>query len=867
MTNSSFTYLSDYKPYPYEIPRIELDFSIESTNVIVRSLMKVEPRRNKNGPMILMGLELKLIGISINGKALDSNQYILENDHLFISKTPSKPFDLVIITMIDPFKNSSLEGLYKTDSILASQCEAEGFRRICFHPDRPDVLSTYRVRIEAEKKHYPILLSNGNKLSEEDIDSEAIRHEVIWDDPHPKPSYLFALVAGELEEVQDHFQTLAGKDVLIRLHVQSGDEKLTSHALSSLKRAMSWDERVYGLEYDLDEYNIVAVRHFNMGAMENKSLNIFNSKLILADSETATDSELERIESVVAHEYFHNWTGNRITCRDWFQLSLKEGLTVFRDQCFTSDLHSEAIKRIDDVCFLRNTQFREDASPTSHAVKPKRYKSIDNFYTTTIYEKGAELIRMLYTLLGHSRFIAGFNVYIKRFDGSAATTEDFIKAISEGACMDGQSLGFDLDQFSRWYYQRGTPKVFIQRIWDPENSSLELRLRQENIGNNQPFVIPISVALVDSHGRLGDEKMFVLDQLEQSFKFDRLPLSRTMPSISIFRRFSAPVNWNIDLDIDDLFLLLEKDDDPFSRWDAAQSILRQVLLSRASLEANEELEDRLIRAFGDLIRSKERQDPSLLSTLLSLPGVYELEASQEVADPIAIYESISCFKKLLGIRLSIELKDLLSNFCRRSWGEVWPMGKGGRHLTGIAWSWLVSARDQEAIRQVLEAVEGPSMTLSRAALSAILPIDCYERDKAMDIFYTRWKDHPVILDAWFSLKASIQSPDSIEQVQKLLDHPKFDPKAPNVVRAVLGGFASNTPAFHAIDGSGYIFLAKQLVALDKRNPITASRMVKVFSRWRSYEVGRQKVMLNAIDFISKSDLSTNTREVVDTIQS
>ncbi|HJO77680.1 MAG TPA: M1 family aminopeptidase, partial [Prochlorococcaceae cyanobacterium Fu_MAG_134] len=379
---------------------------------------------------------------------------------------------------INPFSNTSLEGLYTSEHMLTSQCEAEGFRRICFHPDRPDVLSRYLVRIEADRALYPVLLSNGNLITTSPLVKDPLRHQAIWEDPYPKPAYLFALVAGALQEVQSQFKTASGRSVLLRLHVEKGDEPYTSHALASLKKAMAWDEKVYGLEYDLDEYNIVAVRHFNMGAMENKSLNIFNSKLVLADAESTTDGELERIESVVAHEYFHNWTGNRITCRDWFQLSLKEGLTVFRDQSFTADLHSAALKRIEDVSMLRNTQFREDSGPTAHPVKPSEYKAIDNFYTTTIYEKGAELIRMLHTLIGQKRFMAGMELYVQRFDGTAATTEDFIQSIAEGACSNGEKLGFDLDQFERWYHQAGTPQVSVKRHWDSQAGTLTLEVRQ-----------------------------------------------------------------------------------------------------------------------------------------------------------------------------------------------------------------------------------------------------------------------------------------------------------------------------------------------------------------------------------------------------
>ena len=447
--------LSDYRPFPFAIPRIELNVVVhQPSSVLVTADLHLEPSDSKAAtPLILRGVDLELISISLDGHPLESNSYRLNDGQLEIPSPPTQPFTLTTVSRLDPQANTSLEGLYESGGMLTTQCEAEGFRRITFHPDRPDVLSRYRVRIEADRARFPVLLSNGNEISASALLDDASRHEVVWEDPFPKPSYLFALVAGDLREIRDHYATASGRDVTLRLHVEAGDEPFTAHAMASLKRSMAWDESVYGLEYDLDEFNTVAVRHFNMGAMENKSLNIFNSKLVLADAESATDGELERIESVVGHEYFHNWSGNRITCRDWFQLSLKEGLTVFRDQCFTADLHSEPLKRIEDAAMLRNTQFREDSGPTAHPVKPDSYQAIDNFYTTTIYEKGAELIRMLRTLLGPERFMRGMSLYFQRHDGEAATTEDFVNAIVDGAGSDCQPLGFDVEQFRLLYHQ------------------------------------------------------------------------------------------------------------------------------------------------------------------------------------------------------------------------------------------------------------------------------------------------------------------------------------------------------------------------------------------------------------------------------
>ncbi|HGY5552792.1 MAG TPA: aminopeptidase N, partial [Prochlorococcus sp.] len=692
----------------------------------------------------------------------------------------------------------------------------------------------------------------------------------IWEDPYPKPAYLFALVAGALQEVQSQFKTASGRSVLLRLHVEKGDEPYTSHALASLKKAMAWDEKVYGLEYDLDEYNIVAVRHFNMGAMENKSLNIFNSKLVLADAESTTDGELERIESVVAHEYFHNWTGNRITCRDWFQLSLKEGLTVFRDQSFTADLHSAALKRIEDVSMLRNTQFREDSGPTAHPVKPSEYKAIDNFYTTTIYEKGAELIRMLHTLIGQKRFMAGMELYVQRFDGTAATTEDFIQSIAEGACSNGEKLGFDLDQFERWYHQAGTPQVSVKRHWDSQAGTLTLEVRQftpptPGQPTKKPLVIPMAFAVIGTDGRIGEEKLVVLDRDEQSVSVKDLPRQANPPALSIFRRFSAPVTLDMDVSVDESLQLLAVDDDPVARWEAGQRLWRNVLLARACQQTNNPLEERLALALSQLISNRAESDPSLLAMLFAMPGLPEMEAAQDVADPLVLYQAYQALKSWLGAKLANPLQDLLDR-SRLNWGAHWPAGQGERMLTGLAWSWLAAAGDIDVHKEALKAVKGPSMSLARAALRALQPIQCTERDEALESFYQRWQDRAVILDTWFALEASTPRANGLERIKQLLDHPRFDPMAPNAIRAVLGGLAANPPVFHAVDGSGYNFMVDQLIAVDQRNPITASRMVKVFSRWQSYAPSRKAAMSKAIDQLACAKLSSNTREVISLIQ-
>lgn len=862
MTAATSIRLADYTPWAFELPAIALDVNIQSDHVVVSSRLSLKPRRSGE-PLVLCGIDLAIESLAIDQTPLQPEDYSFTDGRLSIPNVPGQPFVLETCCRLDPYSNSSLEGLYASGGLLSTQCEAEGFRRISLHPDRPDVLSRWQVRIEASRTSCPVLLSNGNAVQEESVGAD--RHAVTWDDPFPKPSYLFALVAGDLREIRDHYTTASGRQVTLRLHVEEGDEPFTAHAMASLKRSMQWDESVYNLEYDLDEYNIVAVRHFNMGAMENKSLNIFNSKLVLADAETATDAELERIESVIAHEYFHNWSGNRITCRDWFQLSLKEGLTVFRDQCFTADLHSEAVKRIEDVAMLRNTQFREDAGPTAHPVKPAEYQAIDNFYTTTIYEKGAELIRMLRTLLGPDRFMKGMEVYVQRFDGTAATTEDFVQAIADGATSQGEPLGFDLERFKRWYHQAGTPELSIDRQWNPESGQLTVDLHQATPptpgqADKQPLVLPVALALVAEQGRVGEEQLLVMEAERASITLQGQP-GDTPPALSVLRRFSAPVHVRLEQPLEECLQLLASDDDPFCRWDAAQRLARQVLLARAEKQPQPAVEAALIQAFDQRICAYDGGDGMDLAALLALPGMAELEALQSPVDPLALDQAFRAWSQEMGVQLQSSLRRLLE-LARADWTLAWPSGQGGRALTALAWRWLAAAGDATVKAEALAAVSGPSMTLARGALRALLPLEGAEREQALALFYDRWQDKPVILDAWFAMEASAPRSNALERVQQLLEHPRFDPLAPNSLRAVLGGFTSNVQAFHAADGSGYRFMAEQIAAVDSRNPITASRMAKVFSRCGSYGPERQTIMRQAIDQLAAKPLSANTAEVV-----
>jgi aminopeptidase N len=890
--------LADYRPAPFLIERTELRFQLFADHSLVEAELSFSPNpAAEPGPIELRGEALELLELALDGELLAPEAFRLEAGRLVLLQPPTRAFRLRSRVRIHPEANTTLEGLYVSGGMFTTQCEAEGFRRITFHPDRPDLLSRFRVRIEADRASCPVLLSNGNCLETGELPGDPQRHYAIWDDPFPKPSYLFALVAGRLDEVRDVFTTRSGRDVALRIHVEPGDLPYTAHAMASLKRSMAWDERVYGLEYDLDEFNIVAVRHFNMGAMENKSLNIFNSKLVLADAETATDAELERIESVIAHEYFHNWSGNRITCRDWFQLSLKEGLTVFRDACFTADLHSAAVKRIEDVSLLRNSQFREDAGPTAHPIQPDHYQAIDNFYTTTIYEKGAEVIRCLHTLLGEETFMRGMALYVSRYDGTAATCENFVQAMQDAAEQAwGEAAAgrprFAFQQFRRWYSQAGTPQLQVERHWDGETGSLTLTLCQSTPAtpgqpHKQPVVIPLVLGLVGQAGdalplRLAGEseaeaaaavldpvwgqgsRLLVIDQPQQSLRFEGLEPHSHPPALSLLRGFSAPVKLELERSSSELLHLLACDSEPFARWDAGQTLLRQAVLERAAGRPNEELEEGLVAAFERILLEVGLCDANR-SVLLALPGLPELEdaalAAGGTADPPALFQALLALQARFGAALE---QPLLANLrrCRPQWGLAWPDGAGDRQLSGTIWAWRAAAGDGAIRAEAAEAVAGPSMTLARAGLRALQCHDTPERSAAVAAFHDRWQDRPVILDAWFALEASAPFGDGVDRVRRLLAHPRFDPAAPNSLRAVLGGFAGNTPQFHALDGSGYRFMAEQIAAVDQRNPITASRMAKVFSRWQSYGPERSARMHEALEQLAAAPLSPNTAEVV-----
>ncbi len=860
--NLKYVELSDYKTPDFLIPNISLNFIIEKNFVKVISEYTIVKKNLKAKYLILKGADIKLINLLVDNKKLSSDKFKLKEDRLIINFIDRNTFNLKIESLINPKINTSLLGLYESNNILTTQCEAEGFRKICFHPDRPDILSKFKVRIEADKDLYPVLLSNGNLIKRSILKDN--RHEVFWADPFPKPSYLFALVAGKLECIEDHFITKSNRKILINLYIEKGDEKYVQHSIDSLKKAMRWDEEKYNLEYDLNLFNIVAIRHFNMGAMENKSLNIFNSKLVLANTETSTDEELERIEGVVAHEYFHNWTGNRITCRDWFQLSLKEGLTVFRDQEFTSDMHDYQVKRIEDVKFFRKHQFREDSSPTSHAVRPKRYLEIDNFYTTTIYEKGAEIIRMIRTIVKEEKFKIGFSNFISKYDGKAATIDEFVEAII------GLNQNINIKKFKLWYEQNGTPEVTFKRIWDKKNKLLTILIEQKNpniknIINKKPLLIPINIAIFTDVNK-SQNIQYLLKDKKDKLLIKNINSKLDIPKVSYFREFSAPVKWQTDLSYEEELFILENETDSFTIFDSITRIYKIIITKKLENIDTLKIENLLFSSLKNIFINKQNINLSLLSELLNIPNLSELESELTNIDPLKI-QSIN---KKLNIRLAKNLEKELTNKLidiEYKINKIWPKGKEERKLIQVIWTLLLYCDNNEYRRKILKYVDSNNMTLSKAALTSFRQFDCIEREKASEKFFDKWKSNRIVIDNWFLFSASIESQDSAKNLDKLFEHSLFDPKSPNTLRSILNGYVIFNKSFHSKDGKGYDYVAKKITEFDKINPIVISRFLKIFSQWNSYAEPYRNNMLKSLNFIDSHKLSINSREVINLILS
>ncbi|MEP3280028.1 MAG: aminopeptidase N [Stappiaceae bacterium] len=870
--------LEDYSPTVYGIPFVDLTFDLHPGATRVTAKLTVEPRADTpvETPLVLDGDELTLISASINGTLLLPAAYKATPSELAIHSPPHEKFTLEIVTEIDPSKNTQLMGLFKSAQTYCTQCEAEGFRRITYFLDRPDVMSIYSTRIEAEKTEAPILLSNGNPVECGDLpalSNGVARHYVLWNDPHPKPSYLFALVAGDLACVEDHFRTSSGREVELRIYVEHGNENRCGYAMDALKRSMKWDEDVFGREYDLDIFMIVAVSDFNMGAMENKGLNVFNDKYVLADPDTATDQDYAGIEGVIAHEYFHNWTGNRITCRDWFQLCLKEGLTVFRDQEFSADMRSRPVKRITDVRLLRSHQFPEDAGPLAHPVRPRSYRQINNFYTATVYEKGAEIIRMLKTILGDLGFQKGLNLYFYRHDGDAATIEQFLTCFSD-------ATGADLDQFSLWYEQAGTPVVDVESEWDENKSTLTVSLTQTvpptpERPAKKPMVIPLKFGLVGPDGQdlsfttpentAVQSDTIVLRKEKHTIHFCDLPAK---PVLSLLRNFSAPIRLVDALSIEDRLFLFSKDKDSFNRWQAAQSLMTSHLVSTTtSVDATESAQPQpaLLAAIGDILDLAD-MDGAYKALILTLPA--ETDIVQEIGnniDPDKIAHARLTLRCAISRAHADKMLGHYNNLASHTRYSTNAQSAGLRALRNALLNFLSSTSGKLDGAELVfnQFLSADNMTDRLASLAMLVRDNHSQAKEALDSFYQRHKSNNLALDKWFSVQATAPGAQTLETVQDLTAHPDFNSSNPNRVRALIGSFAAgNLTGFNRKDGAGYEFMADWVLKLNETNPQVAARLLTSFNSWRVLEAGRRKHARAALERVVNSDnLSSDVADI------
>lgn len=822
-------YLADYQPPTFLVHKVCMNFTL-AAQTQVTTICEYERSGQHTEPLRLEGEKLALLRVKLDGKELSDSEYQLTASNLTIEVVPDK-FVLEIVTQVEPQKNTELSGLYQSSGNFCTQCEAEGFRRITYFPDRPDVLAEYEVTVCAEKAHYPVLLSNGNPVARGDHNDGT--HWATWHDPHPKPSYLFALVAGNLASIQDQFTTTSGQRVELNIFTQAHNIEKCQHAMESLKHAMLWDEQVYGREYDLDVYNIVAVDDFNMGAMENKGLNIFNSKYVLADQQTATDTDFQGIESVIGHEYFHNWSGNRVTCRDWFQLSLKEGFTVFRDQEFSADMGSRGVKRIRDVQIMRTHQFREDAGPMAHAVRPDSYQEINNFYTVTIYDKGAEVIRMLHQLVGVVGFRAATDLYFQRFDGQAVTTEDFVQCIE-------QANDLDLAQFRYWYTQAGTPELNVQQTYDTGEGRLTLEIAQSCSATpgqtkKQPFQIPITVALIDPEGKEILERTIVLTETRQSFDFEGLV---KRPVVSFLRNFSAPVKVQFDQSDAELAHLVQFDNNGFSRWEAVQKLALNVLRLAIENEHGDLNAERYetLRAAMNTLTDQRPEDPAMLAEMLMLPDLSYVAEQCQPIDPQRVVNVYGNLQKNLAKDLQTNLHaQYLAHSDSENEFSLASTAMARRALRNIALKILVQgddARFYELAEQHYQHAN--NMTDRLAAFSALLHSDYNKKQEIIASFYEDWHHDALVMDKWLAMQAMMPNKNTLATVHELSSHTTFSNTNPNKVRALIGAFTSNMHAFHRLDGAGYEFVASQIIELNELNPQIAARLVGTFNNWRNY---------------------------------
>ncbi|WP_172145803.1 MULTISPECIES: aminopeptidase N [Pseudomonas] len=876
-------YLKDYQAPDYLIDETHLTFELFEDHALVHAqlVMRRNPACAAGAPgaglpvLVLDGQELELLSLSLDGAALAADDYQLDASHLSL-QPKSASFVIDSSVRIHPERNTALEGLYKSGSMFCTQCEAEGFRKITYYLDRPDVMSKFTTTLSAEQHSYPVLLSNGNPIASGP--EEGGRHWATWQDPFMKPAYLFALVAGDLWCVEDTFTTMSAREVALRIYVEPENIDKVQHAMDSLKKAMKWDEDVYGREYDLDIFMIVAVNDFNMGAMENKGLNIFNSSCVLAKAETATDAAHQRVEAVVAHEYFHNWSGNRVTCRDWFQLSLKEGFTVFRDAEFSADMNSRTVKRIEDVAYLRTHQFAEDAGPMAHPVRPEAFMEISNFYTLTVYEKGSEVVRMIRTLVGDAGFRQGSDLYFARHDGQAVTCDDFIKAMED-------ANGVDLSQFKRWYSQGGTPRLAVSEAYDAAAKTYSLSFHQScpatpGQRDKQPFVIPVELGLLGAQGqalplRLGGEasagatsRVISITEAEQLVTFVDVA---EQPLPSLLRGFSAPVKLSFPYSRDQLMFLMQHDADGFNRWEAGQQLSVQVLqelIGQHQRGDTLQLDPRLVGALRSVLENASL-DQAMVAELLSLPGEAYLSEISEVADVDAIHAA----REFARAQLAEALFDLLwqryqaNRELSRSTAYVAEAEHFARRsLQNIALSYLMLSGKPEVLAACLEQFEVCDNMTERLAALAVLVNSPFEAEKAKTLasFAEFFKDNPLVMDQWFSVQAACSLPGALARVQHLMTHPAFTLKNPNKVRALIGAFSGQNPVnFHQADGSGYRFLADQVITLNALNPQIASRLLGPLTRWGKYDDARQALMKAELQrILASGELSSDVFEVV-----
>ncbi|HIJ78133.1 MAG: aminopeptidase N [Desulfobulbaceae bacterium] len=865
-------YLKDYLPPAYLVIEVELNFDLYEDRVEVASRLvcgRNKERGAVNEGLVLYGQDLLLKEISLDGKILVEGDYVRDAATLTLHAVPEE-FVLEIKTEIYPQKNTALEGLYKSSGNFCTQCEAEGFRKITYFQDRPDVLARYTVRITADREQYPVLLANGNLIDSGELAQG--RHFASWLDPFPKPSYLFALVAGRLVKIGDNFVTGSGRNIALEIYVEPHNRDKCDHAMASLKKAMAWDEETFELEYDLDQYMIVAVDDFNMGAMENKGLNVFNSKYVLAKPDTATDSDYEGIEAVIAHEYFHNWTGNRVTCRDWFQLSLKEGLTVFRDQLFTADMISPAVKRIHDVRMLRNLQFPEDNGPMAHPVRPASYIEINNFYTVTVYEKGAEVVRMLHTLLGAELFKKGLALYLGRHDGRAATCDDFVRAMAEVS-------GRDLTRFKNWYNQAGTPQLFVAGEYDAARQIYTLTIRQESAASpgqseKDHYHIPVAIGLLAADGgeillqRQGQNPeqpgLLELYGEEEVFRFINVPEE---PVVSLLRNFSAPVKLDYQYRDEELLLLMTNDHDLFNRWEAAQRFsVRLCLELIADFQQQRELSlrDDYVEVFKGLLVESNVSDKAFFAQMITLPSEEYLGEQMAVVDVDAIHAVRRFVRQSLATSLEDEFTSLYhANHFKEPY-RYDPGSAGERAIKNLCLAYLMTMENDAATKLCLAQFDTTdNMTDQLAAFSGLAHSARPERHEVVARFYEQWQSDALVLDKWFAVQATAPQPTTLGTVVRLLEHPAFQMKNPNKVRALIGSFAAGNPiCFHDATGAGYRFLADRIILLDGINPQIASRLTARFSRWQRYDQARQQMMRLQLErILAKDQLSSDVYEI------